>query len=489
MQLVSEVFTPVFSPVSNNTTMNRSNTTTASIVNSEHPRVTFDPFSRLWVLARSNLVSPSTIWNFELYNAALNRVDNTTASFGSAPNHAVSLACPNPVAAPVVHYAMEDRPGARGFADQRELVPLGCTGAQNCPVAGAVGASPPSGSQRDNEYGEVILPPTDTAYALNFDGENDTLIPSFSGNRGNVMINTLRGDHTISFWMNTTEQASVPAGARASAGIHLFEALGAGGTLIAHGNGQILVDVNTTTARGPASINVSDGRWHFISVVRSGNQIQVYVDGLAGQAATFSGTNASAGSYTIGNRLISGNAFQGRLDDLKIYASGFSADIIRRILNGEVNPVCRAAVPLNSRSSEIIDITQPDLTSVLLEGRDQATLVIDTAAPQSELDSVTDGGYVQGSPDGIRSFIIGGTAIDTGSADGQVPGSGIARVEVSVNSGVFQPAGGAKPGHMHSPLRKVCTPCKPAPPMRLGRWKHQMQVRPSLWMPPRPPPR
>jgi len=77
---------------------------------------------------------------------------------------------------------------------------------------------------------------------------------------------------------------------------------------------------------------------------------------------------------------------------------------------------------------------EPDGTITPVTSR--TAIRVDEEAPSSQIDSLADGQYIRGTDSGEVTWIIGGSAVDSAS--------GIAKVEVSVNSGEWVEASGAE---------------------------------------------
>jgi len=81
---------------------------------------------------------------------------------------------------------------------------------------------------------------------------------------------------------------------------------------------------------------VATGVWHHIACVmdRSGLSLKYYLDGVA-ETITYSSTTFNAGAQTnlIGSRVSTGDYFDGKIDDVRIYNRALSADDVTALYN------------------------------------------------------------------------------------------------------------------------------------------------------------
>jgi hypothetical protein len=68
-----------------------------------------------------------------------------------------------------------------------------------------------------------------------------------------------------------------------------------------------------------SGVNVRDGAWHHVAVVRNGSTWTIYVDGISRGTGTWSGTiaNIAYGPY-IGADQFYGREYTGYIDDLRV---------------------------------------------------------------------------------------------------------------------------------------------------------------------------
>lgn len=403
---------------------------------STYPAVAYNPAARVWMLLERTSTAQSRILEFtpDLNNFRTSGPE--TFTWAQATTSGAGLACPAPGAVPAFELPLEERPGVTNFTDVRGGITLTCFGGPNCPTAGTVGAAPPSGSQRDNEYGERVLPPNETAFAIRFDGQSDLL---FTNNQ--QMRQLFTNDFTIAFWINTTQQLTIAPDAPATAGIPLFQVDTANQNVrIALANNSILFGIGNRTIRN-STVNIADGRWHSVIATRNRNStLELYVDGRR-----VAGTGAPTTSLTPINIFVGGlggpQDFAGRLDQLTVYTSALRQNTVNALLAGEIQSYCQAAAPAGATQIMRQFTVQPrDRSTVLFEGRDTLVLTVDPEAPTSTFDSVADGGYIRGGTGTNPNVLLGGNAQDGNPVSNSVPSSGIAQIDVSVNNGPFQPA-------------------------------------------------
>ncbi|WP_160328158.1 LamG-like jellyroll fold domain-containing protein [Solirubrum puertoriconensis] len=155
--------------------------------------------------------------------------------------------------------------------------------------------------------------------ALHFDGTNDYV----------VLPQTVQGNFTLEFWLNTTQTA--PQGTQWYQGVGLLDAEVGGVTndfgtallenKVAFGMGNPDITIQSATA-------VNDGRWHHVAAVRNGSTMQLYIDGKL-EASNSSASNAPR---NVPNRLVLGSMqtlvngyFSGRFDEVRIWNTARTA--------------------------------------------------------------------------------------------------------------------------------------------------------------------
>jgi hypothetical protein len=160
--------------------------------------------------------------------------------------------------------------------------------------------------------------------SMYFDGNGDYLISPYSEN---YQLGT--GNFTIEFWINASasgsynqvigthvdlEAGSWRVGNRFNNANQVYFARGTGG------------GVNEFTA----SVNVNDGSWHHVAVVRNSGTVTIYVDGTSSASASITGTCSSSNQMRIGYNQRDNSYVTGYIDDLRItkgyarYTSNFT---------------------------------------------------------------------------------------------------------------------------------------------------------------------
>lgn len=173
-------------------------------------------------------------------------------------------------------------------------------------------------------------------YSMSFDGSNDYILTGFNP----TTIGT--GDYTVSLWFNATTGATedypyIYALGTASnyQGFSLSNRSGNTYKLRINNNsgGSYSQDVSST-------LNISAGTWYHIVITRSGNTINLYLDG---NTTPYLSLNSSeVGSNTInntefktgfGDQAASTRYFAGNLDELAIWNTALTSTQIQSIYN------------------------------------------------------------------------------------------------------------------------------------------------------------
>lgn len=78
-------------------------------------------------------------------------------------------------------------------------------------------------------------------------------------------------------------------------------------------------------------LNLKDGRWHHLALVKSASTLTLYVDGVSRATATDTTTGATtnATALTFGARTGPATPFAGRLDEVALYAKALSSDRVK----------------------------------------------------------------------------------------------------------------------------------------------------------------
>ena len=188
----------------------------------------------------------------------------------------------------------------------------------------------------------VFSSDTDRKNAFDFDGKTHIELKHF--HRPDTM--------TISVWVKTTQGGSILTWGRPGGGQRGSREL----RMNIGQDGKNSVCYGEYNSDGgwkpvivkPAKINVIDGTWHHLAVVRTGTSIEHFIDGTAQGSGV---TQAGGGDYT--DRLLMGalglqknpsNFFKGQLDDLSVWDMALSAEQIASLAAGG-SPMVMATPP------------------------------------------------------------------------------------------------------------------------------------------------
>ena len=149
--------------------------------------------------------------------------------------------------------------------------------------------------------------------SMYFDGTGDYLLAAPSEN---YQLGT--GDFTIEFWINASASGSYNQVVGTYNVNHDSGAWRVGNRFnslnqvyFARGTGS---GVNEFTA----SVNVNDGSWHHVAVVRSSGTVTIYVDGTSSASASITGTCSSTNQLRVGYNPRDTAYVTGYIDDLRI---------------------------------------------------------------------------------------------------------------------------------------------------------------------------
>ena len=170
-----------------------------------------------------------------------------------------------------------------------------------------------------------------------FDGQNDhILVPASSS------LN-IADSLTLAAWINVDNyQDELPivewVGKGDGVGVHLWTGVW-GWQWAGNGTGANLIDVtHNTSSRVISTANPPVREWHHLAVTydRSIGTARVYLDGVvAGEKQFGVFTPATDGDLIIGYRESQDDAFQGYLDDIRIYKGALSASQILAVFNDD----------------------------------------------------------------------------------------------------------------------------------------------------------
>ncbi len=370
-------------------------------------RVEYDPTTKGWMLGWT---SSNRTW-FEARDAASAiRLTSGVPNFQNSPvANSNALACPVPQSLPMVDLRFEevgattttftDRSGYGNNAT--------CLGNQ-CPLPGGVGAP------------DARL----SAYALEFDGGNDTIsIPKPA---------QLNGSFSLAFWYKANQAGGGPAFYITSNPPNTNNNPGFGLYIY---NDSGVVGWWAGTTRSSANSSLNDGQWHFVAATytESNRALNLYLDGNLVASGTAAQAPTPVSTMTIG-----GGSTRVALDQFQVYGVALSAGTVGNIrIPGALQPFCISTVA--SVATQSIEWNKLSLnreeTFTPIEASLASTITVDSDVPTA---AVTGAQYVDIDESGAAILTIGGTAQDTTS--------GIASVAVSVsgplNDGAYQPARG-----------------------------------------------
>lgn len=166
--------------------------------------------------------------------------------------------------------------------------------------------------------------------SMYFDGSGDYLLA-----KSNDVFNFGTGDFTVEFWINASASGSYT------------QVVGTENTGTDDGQWRIGNRFNSLNqvyfARGTgsgfnefqANVNVNDGNWHHVAVVRRSGTVSIYVDGTFSASSSISGTCSSSFPLRIGYNPRDNAYVTGYIDDLRItkgvarYIGNFTPPVAR----------------------------------------------------------------------------------------------------------------------------------------------------------------
>ena len=88
---------------------------------------------------------------------------------------------------------------------------------------------------------------------------------------------------------------------------------------------------------GAAAANLGDAGWHHVVAVADGTNYSLYVDGVLGGQAPYSGDIKTYNNWCIGNAYGDDTRrFTGALDDARVYNRALTQEEIQLIMEGEL---------------------------------------------------------------------------------------------------------------------------------------------------------
>ena len=241
----------------------------------------------------------------------------------------------------------------------------------------------------------------------------------------------ISGDFSVAFWYNATSAAG------GNRNIIEQYSLGDGFFIYATsgGNLQFLVDgasgiVNNQFAGG----FISDGNWHHVVATRSGNDFQMYVDGVANTASTSAiGTVTSTQPLLIGGT--SSSDYEGKLDEVRVYTRALSGSDVSELYNYSGSEI------IVTTTNDTVDGTTTDVATLLAnQGADgfislrEAILAVNNDSGTNWTINVAAGTYsfTSGSGDSGGDFDIRNSVTISGA------GIGSTVIDANANDRVFQ---------------------------------------------------
>ena len=367
------------------------------------PNVSYHPGLRGWLLLISNGVTKE--FTYELLNpdgtpmSLLTRQTSEWTQFSSGVVNPYALACPVATAQPALVLPFEELPGATSFADTSGNGLVATCSGDSCPLAGVDGA--PQAPLSD--------------YGLLFNGVNQKLTTSVPGVNGATF--------SVGLWFKVD---AAETGDR---------------VLLDGGNWSVYLRNDRlyflSNGQSVASQPLTFGNWQHLVVAQDMVKMWLY---LNGQVVDSRGVQGAASitapmNLTIGAAADNSRFFQGVIDQLQVWDTGLDANTVEGVVNRTLNSYCLAAATGNSAVSAVrLNLQEQDTRGGVIKANAGLNLTIDAVPPTSTVDSLVDGGRIQGVAGGSQTIIMGGSAHDA---------YGIQGVEVSVNGGPFQPANGA----------------------------------------------
>lgn len=135
----------------------------------------------------------------------------------------------------------------------------------------------------------------------------------------------LAGDFTIEAWINTSDSDGLIAGNDMASGLIEFGITA----------GKLSLGDGTTTVSSTASID--DGMWHHVAASLSGTTVQLYIDGVADGSGTITVTSRKINRLGKGYQGGLTNAFEGSLDEVRIWNSAVSSTNISSNRSSSLN--------------------------------------------------------------------------------------------------------------------------------------------------------
>jgi hypothetical protein len=384
---------------------------------SDRPLAAYSPIANSWLVSwvqngnqGVNFFAPDLAlasnqpWDFYPRTILDVRPTLTLGSATSSFPPSRSLACPATRSQAVADLRFEEFPGATLFSDSSGRGAYAYCMGDGCPAAGLAGAT---------DGGGLAAGTPSSDYAIGFDGVNDLL--SFNS--------PLQPGFTMAFWY------------KSDAGATGNFTIGNGGTAtdFSFTVGATALDLYSGGTRLTAATNLNNGQWHHVALVRdaSSGRLAIHLGGSSSPAAV------ALTSGTPGAPSLEFSGRKAQIDNLQVWATDLSGSTINALYNRTLQSYCVAG----GRDSSTLkwaklNISRPDTRGGKLTASAATSIRVDAGAPASAAGGYGDGAYVTGN----TIHTIGGFASDTPAG----AGSGVARVEVSINNGAWEQAAGAE---------------------------------------------
>ncbi len=368
-----------------------------------NPRVAYHPLTHGWLLGSTS----GGAFTSEALAADLSALDGTQPQVtwdSQISNPAgTALACPMPSSAPAVDLRFEDLPGATSFADSSGF-------GRNATI------DSPDTSPSPGVAGAPNAPHSD--FAVRFGGGNHAIIPYH-----------LPDAFTIAFWLKTAPNSS----------FYVFDSRSInGGTALGLINGTLVFLSGGALAQGRTPI--ADSGWHFVAATRAADGTsQLYVDGKPGAPGGDGGAPLGAADTIYLGGLHDGSTpLRGDLDQLSVYPSALNQTAVQALFTRSAQSFCLATTPRGAQI-EYARLALAQSTALrAIVASSTLTLTVDSAPPTSDialrLNPQTNIAYLRGPGGDSPVVTIGGSADDN---------TGVAKVEVNVDSTGWQAASGA----------------------------------------------
>jgi hypothetical protein len=242
---------------------------------------------------------------------------NATDGFWVTNGYTIAVAAVDPLPLPVQYWRLNEGSGTLAF----NSVSAGNTGTLvNSPTWISAGLEPKL-TARDLYSGASVA-------ALDLQtGDTDYM----NGGDINLTSTSGGGEVTVSMWLNPD---SVSGDYRLLSQLSGGLTAGAVGIDTGQGAGSLWVNDGVLKTLVPAG-GLTTGTWQHLALVWDGDQVTAYLDGIEQLTATsqflFAGVDFGIGAPLL---LSFGNAFDGQIDDVAIFASALDVGQITSLVNG-----------------------------------------------------------------------------------------------------------------------------------------------------------